>query len=87
MLVGVLIDSLASEPHIDGMLQVKALPLENHFEIREYNLELWDQDANETSVDGGDEMKPELEMSGRPYPVYPSKGGLQPKTLEFCIQR
>ncbi|KAG0557888.1 hypothetical protein M758_11G160300 [Ceratodon purpureus] len=68
--------------------KVKALPLEDHFEIREYNLELWDHDANDpSSADGGEEMKPELEMSGRPYPVYPSKGGLQPKTLEFCIQR
>ena len=69
------------------MLQVKALPLENHFEIREYNLELWDQGVNGSSVYGGDEMKPEIEMSGKPYPVYSSKGGLQPKTLEFCIQR
>lgn len=67
--------------------KVKALTLENHFEIREYNLELWDQDSNDSTVDGGDEMKSDLEMSGKPYPVYPSKGGLQPKTLEFCIQR
>lgn len=87
MFIDVLIDSPALEPHSDGMWQVKALPLEDHFEIREYNLELWDQDANDSSVAGGEEMKPELEMSGRPYPVYPSKGGLQPKTLEFCIQR
>jgi len=66
---------------------VKALPREDHFEIREYNLELWDQSSDDLAVDGDDEMKPELEMSGKPYPVYPSKGGLQPKTLEFCIQR
>lgn len=67
--------------------KVKALPREDHFEIREYNLELWDQDSNDSTLDGSDEVKLELEMVGKPYPVYPSKGGLQPKTLEFCIQR
>lgn len=67
---------------------MKALPLVNHFEIREYNLELWDQGADGLGSSGGDEeVKPELEMIGKPYPVYPSKGGLQPKTLEFCIRR
>ena len=67
---------------------MKALPLEDHFEIREFNLELWDQESTDPeALDGAKGVKHELEMTGKPYPVYPAKGGLQPKTLEFCIQR
>ncbi|CAM6050174.1 unnamed protein product [Sphagnum compactum] len=68
--------------------KVKALSYENHFEIRDFNLEVWERDCdNLESVDYTEHAKPEVEMTGKPYPVYPSKGALQPKTIEFCIQR
>ncbi len=67
---------------------MKALSYENHFEIRDFNLEVWERDCdNLESVDYAEHAKPEVEMTGKPYPVYPSKGALQPKTIEFCIQR
>ncbi|KAL3693006.1 hypothetical protein R1sor_006657 [Riccia sorocarpa] len=64
--------------------KVKAMHQPDHFEIREYNLELWDE---EKDISASELTLPESDMSGKPYPVYSAKGGLQSKTIEFCIQR
>lgn len=46
-----------------------------HYEMREYNLDvLEDQDSS-------------LDVKGRPYPLYPSKGGLTPDFLRDIISR
>jgi hypothetical protein len=60
------------------------LPQRDHFEIKEFNIELCDGTTNEesSSLNGS-----EVFSGGKPYPVYPGKGSLQPKTIEFCIQR
>ncbi|KAL2634821.1 hypothetical protein R1flu_006300 [Riccia fluitans] len=64
--------------------KVKAMHQPDHFEIREYNLELWDE---EKDITASELTLPESNVSGKPYPVYSAKGGLQSKTIEFCIQR
>ncbi|CAH2045910.1 unnamed protein product [Thlaspi arvense] len=56
--------------------KVKALPAENHFEMKEYNIDVL-RDEDESS----------LRVQGRPYPIYPSKGGLAPKFLSDVISR
>lgn len=66
------------------LLQVKALQQPGHFEIREYNLELWDEDKDTSA---SVLSLPETIPGGKPYPVYSAKGGLQSKTIEFCIHR
>ena len=58
-------------------IQVKAMDQVNHFEVKDYNLEL---------VSSKDE--PEIgEQKEKIYPVYPSKGSLDAKTIESCIQK
>ncbi|KAG6553049.1 hypothetical protein Mapa_005386 [Marchantia paleacea] len=64
--------------------KVKAMHQPDHFEIREYNLELWDEDKD-TSASAL--SLPDTIPGGKPYPVYSAKGGLQSKTIEFCIHR
>lgn len=49
---------------------------EYHYEIREYNLDLIQDDGDESTC-----------AEGRPYPIYPSKGGLNPKLLGDIIAR
>ena len=46
---------------------MKALPLEDHFEIREFNLELWDQEsADPEALNGAKGVKHELiRMTGK----------------------
>ncbi|ESQ39985.1 hypothetical protein EUTSA_v10000760mg [Eutrema salsugineum] len=56
--------------------KVKALRAENHFEMKEYNIDVL-RDEDESS----------LQAQERPYPVYPSKGGLTPKFLSDVISR
>ncbi|CAN8279847.1 unnamed protein product [Cochlearia groenlandica] len=56
--------------------KVKSLRMENHFEMREYNIDVL-KDEEESS----------LQVQGRPYPIYPSKGGLNPKFLSDVISR
>lgn len=57
--------------------KVKALDQENHFEVKDYNLEL----VSSEDERGADAHKEKV------YPVYPSKGGLDAKTIELCIQK
>ncbi|KAJ0240511.1 ATP-dependent DNA helicase RECG [Hirschfeldia incana] len=54
--------------------KVKALRAENHFEMKEYNIDVL-RDEDESS----------LSAQGRPYPIYPAKGGLSPKFLSDVI--
>ncbi|XP_010430642.1 PREDICTED: ATP-dependent DNA helicase homolog RECG, chloroplastic [Camelina sativa] len=56
--------------------KVKSLRADNHFEMREYNIDVL-KDDEESS----------LRAQGRPYPIYPSKGGLNPKFLSDVISR
>eukprot|EP01018_Ginkgo_biloba_P011658 Gb_06402 [translate_table: standard] len=59
--------------------KVKALEADDHFEIREFNLEVLDGEADLTRLD--------LYGKEKPCPVYPSKGTLDPKFIGDCIRR
>lgn len=48
----------------------------DHYEMREYNI-----DVIQDGHDSHDRAK------GRPYPIYPSKGGLNPSFLRDIISR
>ncbi|KAI3433162.1 uncharacterized protein J3R85_007042 [Psidium guajava] len=56
--------------------KVKSMSSEDHYEIREYNIDMLD-----------DEEDSSLCTAGRPYPIYPSKGGLNPTFIRDIIQR
>ncbi|KAL5726710.1 DNA helicase [Ranunculus cassubicifolius] len=56
--------------------KVKAMSKADHFEIREYNVDRI-----------VDEKEPCLSGEGRPYPLYPSKLGLNPDYLRDMISR
>ncbi|XP_010527779.1 PREDICTED: ATP-dependent DNA helicase homolog RECG, chloroplastic isoform X2 [Tarenaya hassleriana] len=56
--------------------KVKTLHAEDHFEIREYNIDVLK-----------DEKESSLRTQGRPYPIYPSKGGLNANFLRDIIAR
>lgn len=55
---------------------MKALHAEDHFEIREYNIDVL-KDEEESS----------LRVQERPYPIYPAKGVLTPKFIGDVISR
>lgn len=48
----------------------------DHFEMREYNIDVL-EDQEDSS----------FRAKGRPYPIYPSKGGLNPNFLRDIIAR
>lgn len=48
----------------------------NHYEMREYNMDVLQ-----------DEKDPSFCAQGRPYPIYPSKGGLSSNFLRDVISR
>lgn len=52
------------------------MPSKDHYEMREYNIDVL-KDENEAS----------FHAKGRPYPIYPSKGGLNPNFLRDIIER
>ncbi|XP_024024852.1 ATP-dependent DNA helicase homolog RECG, chloroplastic isoform X1 [Morus notabilis] len=54
--------------------KVKTMHMKNHYEIREYNIDVL-EDGKESS----------FHAEGRPYPIYPSKGGLKPTFLRDII--
>ncbi|KAJ8769268.1 hypothetical protein K2173_002196 [Erythroxylum novogranatense] len=56
--------------------KVKGMPTKDHYEMREYNIDVI-KDAGDSS----------LHVEGRPYPIYPSKGGLNPDLLRSIIAR
>lgn len=59
-----------------GTMQVKKLQAEDHYEMREYSIDILDED-------GG--SNPHAER--RPYPLYPAKAGLKPGFLRDIISR
>ncbi|XP_068332408.1 ATP-dependent DNA helicase homolog RECG, chloroplastic-like [Pyrus communis] len=56
--------------------KVRTMPAKGHYEMREYNIDVL-KDENEVS----------FHAKGRPYPIYPSKGGLDPNVLRDIIAR
>ncbi|KAL8196413.1 hypothetical protein R6Q57_024708 [Mikania cordata] len=54
--------------------KVRSMRTKDHYEIREYSLDFIRDDNDESSC-----------AEGRPYPIYPSKGGLNPKLLGDII--
>ncbi|ONI31679.1 hypothetical protein PRUPE_1G325100 [Prunus persica] len=56
--------------------KVRTMPSKDHYEMREYNIDVL-KDENEAS----------FHAKGRPYPIYPSKGGLNPNFLRDIIER
>lgn len=52
------------------------MPTKDHYEMREYNIDVL-KDENDLS----------FHAKGRPYPIYPSKGGLNPDVLRDIIAR
>lgn len=56
--------------------KVKSMSSEDHYEIREYNIDVLDEEEDSS-----------LCTAGRPYPIYPSKGGLNPTFIRDIIQR
>ncbi|BFG17200.1 hypothetical protein CerSpe_034740 [Prunus speciosa] len=56
--------------------KVRTMPTKDHYEMREYNIDVL-KDENEAS----------FHAKGRPYPIYPSKGGLNPNFLRDIIER
>ena len=57
-------------------IQVKKLQAEGHYEMREYSIDIIDE---ETGCDSQTER--------RPYPLYPAKAGLTPGFLRDTISR
>ncbi|XP_076948488.1 ATP-dependent DNA helicase homolog RECG1, chloroplastic/mitochondrial-like [Bidens hawaiensis] len=55
--------------------KVRSMRTKDHYEIREYSLDLIRDDDDESAC-----------AEGRPYPIYPSKGGLNPKFLGDIIE-
>lgn len=58
------------------MLQVKKMKLKNHYEMREYNIDILE-----------DEEEKHAHLECRPYPLYPSKAGLKPDFFRDIIVR
>ncbi|KAB1205712.1 ATP-dependent DNA helicase RecG [Morella rubra] len=56
--------------------KVKTMRTKDHFEMREYNIDVIE-----------DEKDSSFHAKGRPYPIYPSKGGLSPDFLRDIIAR
>ncbi|KAJ0726171.1 putative DNA helicase [Helianthus annuus] len=54
--------------------KVRSMRTKDHYEIREYSLDIIRDDDDESAC-----------AEGRPYPIYPSKGGLNPKLLGDII--
>ncbi|KAL4569427.1 hypothetical protein LXL04_025063 [Taraxacum kok-saghyz] len=56
--------------------KVRSMRTKDHYEMMEYNMDLIRDDDDESVC-----------TEGRPYPIYPSKGGLNPKLLRDIIAR
>lgn len=54
--------------------KVKAMHKKDHYEMREYTIDMLDEEK-------------ESLLEARPYPLYPSKGGLKPNILRDIISR
>ncbi|XP_050231434.1 ATP-dependent DNA helicase homolog RECG, chloroplastic [Mercurialis annua] len=56
--------------------KVKTMSTKDHYEVREYNIDVLKDDDDSS-----------LHPEGRPYPIYPSKGGSNPNFLRDIIAR
>lgn len=56
--------------------KVRTMHTKDHYEMREYSIDVLN-----------DEKESSLRTRGRPYPIYPSKGGLNPNFLRDIIER
>ncbi|KAL5761069.1 hypothetical protein ACOSQ2_019907 [Xanthoceras sorbifolium] len=56
--------------------KVRTMRTKDHYEMREYNIDV---------LKGEDDVS--LRAKGRPYPIYPSKGGLNPNLIGNTITR
>nr|XP_043606261.1 ATP-dependent DNA helicase homolog RECG, chloroplastic [Erigeron canadensis] len=56
--------------------KVRTMRTKDHYELREYSMDLIRNDDDESAC-----------AEGRPYPIYPSKGGLNPRLLGDMIAR
>ncbi|KAJ9549090.1 hypothetical protein OSB04_021633, partial [Centaurea solstitialis] len=61
---------------VSGKVRTMSMRTKDHYEMREYNMDLIQDDDDESAC-----------AEGRPYPIYPSKGGLNPKLLGDVIAR
>lgn len=61
---------------VSGKVRTMSMRTKDHYEMREYSLDLIRDDDDESAC-----------AEGRPYPIYPSKGGLNPKLLGDIIAR
>lgn len=58
------------------LMQVRSMHAKDHYEMREYNMDVI-PDGNASNASGTE----------RPYPIYPSKGGVNPNILKSIISR
>uniref|UniRef100_A0A1D1XT19 ATP-dependent DNA helicase recG n=1 Tax=Anthurium amnicola TaxID=1678845 RepID=A0A1D1XT19_9ARAE len=65
-----------SDPHLFFLAGVKKLQSEGHYEMREYTIDMLDEE---------EQMHAHIER--RPYPIYPSKAGLKPGFIRDTIIR
>ncbi|XP_057482226.1 ATP-dependent DNA helicase homolog RECG, chloroplastic isoform X1 [Actinidia eriantha] len=56
--------------------KVKTMRKKDHYEMREYNMDVLEDEQDSLPL-----------AEGRPYPIYPSKGGLNPNFLRDTISR
>ncbi|KAL8150780.1 hypothetical protein V2J09_020588 [Rumex salicifolius] len=56
--------------------KVRNMKTEDHYEMREYSLDVIEDESNPSEF-----------IERRPYPIYPSKGGLKPQFLRDIIRR
>ncbi|KAG1342717.1 putative ATP-dependent DNA helicase, chloroplastic [Cocos nucifera] len=56
--------------------KVKKMRMENHYEMREYNIDMLEEEEEQHA-----------HVERRPYPLYPSKAGLKPDFLRDIISR
>ncbi|KDP38051.1 hypothetical protein JCGZ_04694 [Jatropha curcas] len=56
--------------------KVKSMSTKDHYEMREYNIDVLKDDEDSS-----------IHLEERPYPIYPSKGGLKPSSLRNIIAR
>ncbi|XP_038983014.1 ATP-dependent DNA helicase homolog RECG, chloroplastic [Phoenix dactylifera] len=62
--------------HVYVSGKVKKMRMENHYEMREYNIDMLEEEEEQHA-----------HVERRPYPLYPSKAGLKPDFLRDIISR
>ncbi|KAJ7522453.1 hypothetical protein O6H91_18G011400 [Diphasiastrum complanatum] len=67
--------------------KVKALSVRGHYEIRDFYLEVLEEEKEYTNGIEFEDLQSRYSVTDKPYPVYPAKGYLQPKAIEYYLQR